>query len=669
MGANDSMGFRLRSPFSPAGGQPEAIEALVKGLKAGVKEQVLLGITGSGKTFTMANVIEKIQKPTLVIAHNKTLATQLFMEFRELFPENAVEYFVSYFDYYQPEAYVPSTDTYIEKDSAINETIDKMRHSATRSLLERRDVIVVASVSCIYGLGSPEDYRAMLIRVVSNQKMSREAFIAELDLLQYSRRDDDFSRGCFRVRGDVIEVFPASEESRALRIEFFGDYVDQISEIDPLTGKTIRKLDRVSIYPTTHYITAQSRLQSAIESIESEFTDQLRKLKNEKKLLEAKRLEQRVNFDLEMLRELGFCSGIENYSRHLTGRKEGESPYTLIDYFPKDFLLVIDESHVSLPQLQGMYKGDRSRKEVLVEHGFRLPSALDNRPLKFEEFVDRMDQCIYVSATPAAYEVGQSKGHLVEQVIRPTGLLDPQIIVKPAREQVDQLIHELRLQVEKKDRTLVGTLTKKSAENLTEYLQELNFRVRYMHADVDTMERSQLLKDLRAGEYDILIGINLLREGLDLPEVSLVAILDADKEGFLRSTTSLLQMCGRAARNPDGRVLFFADEVTDSMAACIRITEERRRLQEEHNKAQGIQPRRIVRQLQKSLQDVAKEQGFLDAEEVPDLEHLGEDLEQLEKEKRAAIKALDFEQAARLRDRIKELKERVVFEGRTLDKD
>jgi excinuclease ABC subunit B len=657
--------FLLESPFQPAGGQPAAIASLVSSLREGVREQVLLGITGSGKTFTMANVIEQMQRPTLVIAHNKTLATQLFMEFRELFPQNAVEYFVSYFDYYQPEAYVPSTDTYIEKDSAINDTIDKMRHSATRSLLERRDVIVVASVSCIYGLGSPEDYRAIVIRLTSGQNLSRESLIKELDLLQYSRRDDDFARGCFRVRGDVIEIFPASEERRAIRVEFFGDYIDQLSEIDPLSGKKIRKLEKISVYPTTHYITAQSRLQGAIESIEREFEEQLRNLKNQRKPLEAKRLEQRVNFDLEMLRELGFCSGIENYSRHLTGRAEGDPPFTLIDYFPKDFLIFIDESHVSIPQLQGMYKGDRSRKMTLVEHGFRMPSALDNRPLKFEEFVERVDQCIYVSATPSAYEMKRSGKYLVEQVIRPTGLLDPKIQVLPAKQQVDQLIGILRDQVVQKHRSLVGTLTKKSAENLTSYLQELNFRVRYMHADVDTMERSQLLKDLRAGEYDILIGINLLREGLDLPEVSLVAILDADKEGFLRSTTSLLQMCGRAARNLEGRVIFFADEVTDSMAECIRITEERRKAQHEFNEANGLKPERIVRELQKSLQEVAKEQGFLEVEEVPNLDELGDDLQALEKEKLAAIKELDFEKAARLRDRIQELKEKVLFEGRS----
>ncbi|TVQ80488.1 MAG: excinuclease ABC subunit UvrB [Bradymonadales bacterium] len=658
--------FELETKFKPAGGQVSAIRSLIEGIEAGVNEQVLLGITGSGKTFSMANVIAHFNRPTLVIAHNKTLATQLFMEFRDLFPRNAVEYFVSYFDYYQPEAYVPSTDTYIEKDSAINETIDKMRHSATRSLLERRDVIVVASVSCIYGLGSPEDYRAMLISLSNNQKIKREELIAELDLLRYSRRDDEFARGCFRVRGDVIEIFPASEERRAVRVELFGDYIDRLSEIDPLTGKKMRTLDRVSIYPTTHYITAQSRLQSAIEAIEKEFTQRLAELKNERKVLEAKRLEQRINFDLEMLRELGFCPGIENYSRHLTGRAEGESPYTLIDYFPKDYLLFIDESHVSIPQIGGMYRGDRSRKQVLVDHGFRLPSALDNRPLKFEEFLDRMGQCVYVSATPADFEMKRSEGRIVEQVVRPTGLLDPKINIYPATNQVDRLVELLREQITNGERTLVATLTKKSAENLCQYLNELGFRVRYMHADVETMERSQLLKDLRAGVYDILVGINLLREGLDLPEVSLVAILDADKEGFLRSKTSLLQMCGRAARNLNGRVAFFADEVTTSMQECIQITDERRKLQEQFNLDNGIKPEKIQRELQKSLEEVAREQGFIEVEVAPSLEHLGNDLKVLEAEKLKAVKELDFEKAAKIRDRMRTLQEATVFEGKVI---
>lgn len=658
--------FELTTPLIPKGSQPEAIQKLVEGLKASVQHQVLLGITGSGKTFTMANVIASMNRPTLIIAPNKTLAAQLFMELRELFPKNAVEYFVSFYDYYQPEAYVPSTDTYIEKDSSINETIDKMRHSATRSLLERNDVIIVASVSCIYGLGSPEAYYGLLVHVNVNDKYERALMIERLIQIGYDRNDFDFHRGSFRVRGDVIDIFPASEDSKAIRIELFGDTVDSISEIDSVTGATIRKISKVSIYPTSHYITWPETLKAAAASIQVELDRRIVEMKNNGKVLEAKRLEQRTKFDLEMLKEAGFCLGIENYSRHLTGRAPGEPPYTLLDYFPRDFLLFIDESHVTVPQLGGMYAGDRSRKTTLVEHGFRLPSALDNRPLKFEEFKARTGKTIYVSATPGDYEKELSKDHIVEQILRPTGLLDPLIEVRPAKNQVDSLLKDLREQVTKGERTLITTLTKKSAENLSDYLSSLKFKVKYLHSDIATMERSQILKELREGVFDILIGINLLREGLDIPEVSLVAILDADKEGFLRSERSLLQTCGRAARNANGRVIMFADEITDSMSRCIRITESRRELQKNYNQRHGIKPGTIVRSIQKSLQEVAKEQGLLMdmsiVEEAVD-EKLSESISELEAQKKDAVKSLDFERAAKIRDKINALKKTIIFEG------
>jgi excinuclease ABC subunit B len=655
--------FQLVSDYKPKGSQPQAIEALIKNLKSGVKDQTLLGITGSGKTFTMANVIAAMNRPTLIMAHNKTLAAQLYMEFRELFPNNAVEYFVSFYDYYQPEAYVPSTDTYIEKDSAINETIDKMRHAATRSLLERNDVIIVSSVSCIYGLGSPEAYYGLLLQLEQNQEIKRSDIIQKLVLIGYQRNDFDFARGNFRVRGDVLDVFPASEESRGFRIELFGDYIESLSEIDAITGQALRKLSKVSIYPTSHYITFPEYLSRAVSGIRVELDRHIVDMKNGGKVLEAKRVEQRTRFDLEMLEQAGFCLGIENYSRHLTGRAQGDPPYTLFDYFPNDFLLVIDESHATVPQIGGMYKGDRSRKTTLVDHGFRLPSALDNRPLQFSEFLSKVGQTIYVSATPAEYELKLSGSHLIELIIRPTGLLDPKIEVKPAKNQVDHLIKDLHIQVAKKERTLVTTLTKKSAENLTEYLQSLGFKVRYMHADVETLERSQLLKDLRLGVYDILIGINLLREGLDLPEVSLVAILDADKEGFLRSTRALLQTCGRAARNAEGRVIMFADEITESMAAAIKETERRRKIQTEYNEKHGITPGTIARPILKSLQEVAKEAGFMESslDVAEDLESLGSDVKKLEAEKKAAVQALDFEKAAKIRDRILALKRLAVI--------
>lgn len=654
--------FELISPFVPRGGQPKAIKALVENLRAGVKDQVLLGITGSGKTFTMANVIRELNRPSLIIAHNKTLAAQLFMEFRELFPKNAVEYFVSFYDYYQPEAYIPASDTYIEKDSAINETIDKMRHSATRSLLERNDVIVVASVSCIYGLGSPEAYYGLLLQLRQDQKIKREEIIQKLVEIQYRRSDEDFHRGCFRVRGDVIEIFPASEEKRAVRVELFGDDIDKISEIDALTGRVVQELKEISVYPTTHYITWPESLNRAMTNIRAELDDQIIHLKNNRKILEAKRLEQRTRFDLEMMEHVGFCSGIENYSRHLTGRKPGEAPYTLMDYFPKDFLLFIDESHVTVPQISGMYHGDRSRKTTLIEHGFRLPSALDNRPLTFDEFNQRCFQTVFVSATPAPYERRLVGDAIVEQIIRPTGLLDPEIEIKPATQQVDHLLPLLKDQVQKAERTLITTLTKKSAENLSEYLQSLNFKVRYLHSDIETMERSQLIKDLRLGLYDILIGINLLREGLDIPEVSLVAILDADKEGFLRSPTALLQTCGRAARNLNGRVVMFADKQTEAIRICLKETDRRRKIQSEYNQKHGLKPEGIRREISKSLQEVAKESGYLGTVDVySSKEGLGDDLSVLEKEKREAVKNLDFERAAEIRDRIAEIKQRALL--------
>ncbi len=662
---NFSETFFLKSLLKPKGSQPEAIEKIVKNLNSGVQEQVLLGITGSGKTFTMAQVIATVNRPTLIIAHNKTLAAQLFMELRELFPQNAVEYFVSFYDYYQPEAYVPSTDTFIEKDSAINETIDKMRHAATRSLLERNDVIIVSSVSCIYGLGSPEAYYGLLMHLNLNEQIERAKILQKLVQIGYDRRDGDFYRGSFRVRGDVIDIFPASEDSRAVRIELFGDTVESLSEFDSVTGKTLRKLSKVSVYPTTHYITYPDMMKKAMVTVQEELEKRVIDLKNDGKVLEAKRIEQRTRFDLEMMREAGFCLGIENYSRHLTGRAPGEPPYTLFDYFPKNYLLIIDESHATVPQIGGMYNGDRSRKTTLVEHGFRLPSALDNRPLKFDEFKERQGQTIYVSATPGNYELEKAGPNLVEQIIRPTGLLDPKIEVRPAKNQVDSLIADLRHQVSKGDRTLVTTLTKRSAENLAEYLQSLGFKVRYLHADVETMERSQILKELRQGVFDILIGINLLREGLDLPEVSLVAILDADKEGFLRSERSLLQTCGRAARNVNGRVLMFGDEITESMASCIRITEERRKIQEEYNRVHGIVPGTIVRAIQKSLQEVAKEQGLMESDLAtkPLEEVFSRDIEELEKLKKEAVKNLDFERAAQLRDKINEIKKTILFDG------
>jgi excinuclease ABC subunit B len=655
--------FKIVSPFKPQGDQPQAIEKLTRGLKQGHPHQVLLGVTGSGKTFTMAQVVERVQKPTLVIAPNKTLAAQLFQEFRSLFPDNAVEYFISYYDYYQPEAYIPTTDTYIEKDASINDLIDKMRHSATHSVLTRRDVITVASVSCIYGLGSPETYQGMIVLMEDQKEISRDDVLARLVEIQYQRNDYDFHRGTFRVRGDVLEIFPAYEENKAIRIEFFGDLVDSISEIDPLRGKILSKLKQVTIFPGSHYVTPQDRLRRAIQSIREELVERLAQFESQKKLLEAQRLEQRTNYDIEMLQEMGYCTGIENYSRHLDGRKPGEPPYALLDYFPKDSLYFIDESHITVPQLNGMYWGDRTRKETLAEYGFRLPSALDNRPLSFEEFEARVPQVVYVSATPAAYEMKKSQGRVVEQIIRPTGLIDPKVEVKPARYQVDDLLNEIQARVGRGERVLVTTLTKRMAEDLTSYYADLGIKVKYLHSDIQTLERTEILRDLRLGKFDVLIGINLLREGLDLPEVSLVAILDADKEGFLRSGTSLIQTFGRASRNVAGQVILYADRSTDSMKKAIRETDRRRKIQESFNRKHGITPESIRKDIPDILQSIyeadyvtipmaaEKPEEYISLFEIPKL------LARLKKEMREAASRLDFEGAAELRDRIKSLQQ------------
>ncbi|TMA81467.1 MAG: excinuclease ABC subunit UvrB, partial [Deltaproteobacteria bacterium] len=598
--------FHLQADFTPQGDQPRAIAALSEGLEAGQAHQVLLGVTGSGKTFTVAHVIETLNVPTLVIAPNKTLAAQLYSEFRTLFPDNAVRYFVSYYDYYQPEAYVPSTDTYIEKDASINDEIDKMRHAATKALLERNDVIVVASVSCIYGLGSPTSYFDMLVFLDRGAAVERDVMLRKLVDMQYQRSDYDFHRGTFRVRGDVVEVFPAYEEAKAIRVELFGDTVENLCEIDPLRGRVLRKLERVAIYPASHYVANEEVMKRAVETVRSELEERLGVLRVEQKLLEAQRLEQRTRYDLELLAEMGFCPGIENYSRHLDGREPGQPPYTLLDYFPQKYLLVIDESHVTVPQIGGMYRGDRSRKETLVDFGFRLPSALDNRPLDFEEFSARVRQTVYVSATPGDWELRQARGRVIEQLIRPTGLTDPEVIVRPARHQVDDLLEEIRRRIAVRERVLVTTLTKKMAEDLTDYLQEVGIKVRYIHSDVETIERVDIIRDLRRGEFDVLVGINLLREGLDLPEVSLVGILDADKEGYLRSERSLIQTIGRAARNVNGAVLMYADRVTDSMRKAIDETSRRRAVQQEYNQRHGITPQTIQKAIAEPLAAVCE---------------------------------------------------------------
>ncbi|MBX7257411.1 MAG: excinuclease ABC subunit UvrB, partial [Candidatus Hydrogenedentes bacterium] len=646
-----------------------AIESLAAGLREGLKHQVLLGVTGSGKTFTIANVVAEVNRPALVIAPNKILAAQLYSEFKGLFPENAVEYFVSYYDYYQPEAYVPTTDTYIEKESSINEEIDKMRHSATRALLTRRDVIIVASVSCIYGIGSPETYQALRVELSQGDTVSREDFIAGLIAMQYARNDLDFHRGTFRVRGDTVDVFPAYEADIAIRVEFFGDDVDALYEIDPLRGAVNRRVKRIAIFPGTHYATTADNLKRAIEGIKFELQERLKELEGEGKLLEAQRLGQRTRFDIEMLNEIGFCSGIENYSRHLDGRMPGEAPYTLLNYFPDDFLIVIDESHVTVPQVGGMYKGDRSRKDKLVDYGFRLPCARDNRPLKFNEFEKLTGQAIYVSATPGPYELEKSGGLIVEQVVRPTGLVDPEIEVRPASNQVDDLLDQIRNVVKRNERVLVTTLTKRMAEDLTEYLHDLNVRVKYMHADVETLERIELVRGLRAGEYDVLVGINLLREGLDIPEVALVAILDADKEGYLRSETSLIQTCGRAARNVNGRVIMYADTMTGSMKRAIGEMSRRREKQLEYNKQHGITPRSVKKALSDVLSSI-HERDYVTvpiAAEEHDLyvsnANLGKTIADLRKKMKQAADKMEFEKAAEYRDRIQALERRQIEEG------
>lgn len=647
--------FILHSDYQPSGDQPEAIAQLTAGIKAGLKDQVLLGVTGSGKTFTMAKVIEAVQKPTLVLAHNKTLAAQLYSEFKEFFPENAVEYFVSYYDYYQPEAYVPQSDLYIEKDSSINDEIDRLRHAATSALLSRRDVVIVASVSCIYGLGSPEDYESLTLSLKSGEFRERDQILRRLVGIQYSRNDIGFTRGTFRVRGDVIEIIPVYGES-IIRIELFGDEIDKIIEIDPMTGEVIQNLEEISIYPATHYITSAEKMKLAVVSIEAELEERLRVLREEGLLLEAQRLEQRTRFDLEMMEEVGYCQGIENYSRYLTGRGPGEPPATLLDYFPKDFLMFIDESHVSIPQVGGMYAGDRSRKETLVKYGFRLPSALDNRPLRFSEFEERINQVIYVSATPGAYELKRA-GKVVEQIIRPTGLVDPEIMIRPVKGQIDDLMEEIRIRVERQERVLVTTLTKKMAEDLTEYLEGVGIKVRYLHSEIETLQRVVILRDLRMGKFDVLVGINLLREGLDLPEVSLVAILDADKEGFLRSETSLIQTIGRAARNVEGRVIMYADRITDSMRKAIDETNRRRRKQLQYNEEHGITPESVKKAVRDLIQveQAAEEKVEYEVGQNPKLTlaEIKEKIKALETEMLKAAAELEFEKAAELRDEIR----------------
>jgi excinuclease ABC subunit B len=654
-------GFRIISGFTPRGDQPKAIEELTEGILRGDQHQVLLGVTGSGKTFTMANVIERCKRPALVLAPNKTLAAQLYGEFKELFPENAVEYFVSYYDYYQPEAYIPTTDTFIEKDSSINDEIDKLRHSATRSLLTRRDVIIVASVSCIYGIGSPAEYEAMHIFFAQGEDYGRDTLLRKLVEIQYERNDIDFHRGTFRVRGDNVEVFPAHDDEKALRIEFFGDTIESISEIDPLRGKILGRLAKCAIYPASHYVATRETLDRAIEMIRQDLLERLQWFRSNNQLVEAQRLEQRVMFDLEMLEEMGFCQGVENYSRYFDNRKEGEPPFTLIDYFPGDFILFVDESHVTIPQVGAMYRGDRSRKETLVNYGFRLPAALDNRPLNFQEFESKINSAIHVSATPADYELKQAGGVVVEQVIRPTGLLDPVIEVRPAMHQVDDLLAEARKTIDKGERVLVTTLTKRMAEELTEYYRNVGIKVRYLHSDIVTIERMEIIRGLRLGEFDVLVGINLLREGLDLPEVSLVAIMDADKEGFLRSERSLIQTCGRAARNINGRVIMYADRITGSMQACIAETARRRTIQEEHNLENGITPETVKKSLRTILESI-EEKDYLDfplaaeeQEEYLSPKELAKLVRDLRKDMLAAAKELDFETAAALRDRIRKL--------------
>ncbi len=648
--------FKLHSEYKPTGDQPQAIEYLSKGIEEGKKFQTLLGVTGSGKTFTMANIIQKVQKPTLVLAHNKTLAGQLYSEFKEFFPENNVEYFVSYYDYYQPEAYIASSDTYIEKDSSVNDEIDKLRHSATASLFETRDVIIVASVSCIYGLGDPIDYENMIISLRPGMQKTRDEILRKLIKMQYTRNEMDFKRGTFRAKGDIIEIYPSDKGESAIRVEMWGDEIEKISEINPLTGKAIGTRQHVMIFPNSHYVTTSEKMERAITTIEKEMEEQVKYFKSQNKLIEAQRIEERTNFDIEMMKETGFCQGIENYSRHISGREPGSPPFTLFDYFPDDFLLLIDESHATIPQVRAMYNGDRARKESLVKYGFRLPSAFDNRPLKFSEFEERINQCVFVSATPSDYEKEHSKNNVVEQIIRPTGLLDPKIEVKPIANQIDDLIEQIKIRTEKNERILVTTLTKKMAEDLTSYLAGIDIKVRYMHSDIKALERMEIIRDLRLGKFDVLVGINLLREGLDIPEVSLVAILDADKEGFLRSERSLIQTIGRAARNTEGKVIMYADELTESMEKAITETNRRRSIQQKYNEEHGITPKTIsksIREIIKATQveDIKHEYNINNEESIEDI------INKLTTEMLKHAATMEFERAAELRDKIKELEQ------------
>ena len=654
------MDFEIKSAFKPTGDQPEAIKQIVTSINNDEKFQTLLGVTGSGKTFTMANIIREVKKPTLILAHNKTLAAQLYSEFKEFFPNNAVEYFVSYYDYYKPEAYVASSDTYIEKDASINDEIDKLRHSATASILERDDVIVVSSVSCIYGIGDPDDYKKLMLSIRTGMEIDRDTLIRKLVDIQYERNDINFVRGTFRVRGDILELFPASDDEKAIRIEFFGDEIDRIVEIDYITGKILGTRNHIAVFPASHYVTTPEKVAHAVEAIEKELAERVQYFKDHDKLLEAQRIEQRTKYDIEMLNEIGTCQGIENYSRHITGREEGEKPYTLMSFFPEDFLLIVDESHVTIPQVRGMYAGDRSRKKSLIDNGFRLPSAYDNRPLNFTEFEENINQVIFVSATPGPYEIEHSTT-VAEQIIRPTGLLDPIIEVRPIENQIDNLVGEINKVVEKNERVLITTLTKKMSEDLTNYLKEIGMKVKYLHSDIDTLERTEIIRDLRLGKFDVLVGINLLREGLDIPEVSLVAILDADKEGFLRSETSLIQTVGRAARNAEGRVIMYADKITRSMAVTIEETKRRREIQSKYNEENGIVPKTIVKEVRDSIETLkpADEEVVFGIAESEDEYEVQNNIETLQKEMMEAAQNLQFERAAQLRDKIKELEERI----------
>ena len=653
------MDFKIKSDFKPTGDQPEAIKSIVDSINRNEKFSTLLGVTGSGKTFTMANIIQQVKKPTLIMAHNKTLAAQLYSEFKEFFPDNAVEYFVSYYDYYQPEAYVAHSDTYIEKDASINDEIDKLRHSATASILERRDTIIISSVSCIYGLGDPKDYKELMLSIRPGMQRDRDDVIKRLIEIQYERNDINFTRGTFRVRGDILEIFPASNDEKAIRIEFFGDEVDRITEIDYVTGKIVGTRNHVVIFPASHYVTTPERIEKAIVEIENELQEQIKFFKENDRLLEAQRIEQRTKYDIEMLKEIGFCQGIENYSRHITGRSEGERPYTLMDFFPDDYLIIVDEAHVTIPQVRGMYAGDRSRKTSLIENGFRLPSALDNRPLNFQEFEGNINQMLFVSATPGPYEIQHSET-IAEQIIRPTGLLDPIVEVRPINNQIDDLVGEITKTIEKNERVLITTLTKKMSEDLTNYLKEIGIKVKYLHSDIVTLERTEIIRDLRLGKFDVLVGINLLREGLDIPEVSLIAILDADKEGFLRSETALIQTIGRAARNEDGRVIMYADRITDSMQNAIDETKRRRDIQNLYNEEHNIIPKTIQKNIRDSIEatKVAEEEAVYGISDTDDKDEIRANIEKLKSEMMEAAQNLQFERAAELRDKVKQLEEK-----------